>query len=166
MSKFMKGEGKGLIFVSPSLKEGCDFKGDRCRAQIVLKKPVPYYGDLYNKFHAAKDKTFMETMGAIDMLQMVGRNVRSEDDWGMTFFYDTAATRIFGYLIQDPKAMTIYRSLGGQGARAAYDIAKRYIKYDYILESIVTVNGLPIWPLDPTRRIKQWEGFINDGPAA
>jgi Rad3-related DNA helicase len=165
MSKFLKGEGKGYIFVSPSLKEGCDFKGDRCRAQIILKKPIPYFGDLFNKFHAKKDNAFMETCAAIDMIQMVGRNVRSPSDWGMTFIYDTAATRIFGFLVKDPRAMTIYRSLG-QGARASYDIAQRYVKYDYITEAIVTmIDGsginVPAWPLDPTRRLKNWENFIK-----
>jgi len=159
MAKFIKGEGQGLVFVSPSLKEGCDFKGDRCRAQIILKKPIPYFGDPFHRFHASKDKSYMETMAAIDMMQMCGRNVRSHEDWGMTFIYDTAATRILGFLLKDPKMMATYRSMS-HIAKLPYDTTERFVKYDYITEAVVRSNGLPVWPLDPSRRIKIWESMF------
>ena len=91
---------QGLTIVSPSITEGVDFKGDICRAQIILKRPIPYLGDIYVKsFYKGnvdvgveRDPDFLDRVCYTTMTQMYGRIVRSVDDWGFTICLDQSIT--------------------------------------------------------------------------
>ena len=86
----------GLTIISPSISEGVDFKGKLARGQIILKKPIPYLGDLYVKFHCKgnkdvgveRDPYFLDRVCYTTMTQQYGRTVRSESDWGYTIVLD------------------------------------------------------------------------------
>ena len=76
------------ILVGPSLIEGLSFDDDLCRFQIIMKVPYPSLAD---KFVAAKQKLRPEWYSnttAISILQGVGRGVRNEHDWCVTFIFD------------------------------------------------------------------------------
>jgi len=76
------------VLVGPSLVEGLSLNDDLCRFQIIMKIPYPSLAD---KFIAAKQKFnpiwYSETT-SISILQGVGRGVRNEKDWCVTFILD------------------------------------------------------------------------------
>jgi len=86
----------GLTIISTSISEGVDFKGQLVRAQVILKRPIPYLGDLYVKFHCRgnedigveRDPDFLNRVCYTIMTQQYGRIVRSESDWGYTVVLD------------------------------------------------------------------------------
>jgi len=80
--------GKGVVIFSPSLTEGVDFKGDRARAQIIVKSPIPYMGDPYVKKRLSNDPTFLDRIIWMNVIQMYGRVMRSDDDSGLTIIQD------------------------------------------------------------------------------
>lgn len=103
VSQFCANPGTGLTIVSPSIIEGLDFKGDICRAQVILKAPIPNLGDRFNyyKFNGCEqinmpaDKMFLDRKLAIDLNQAYGRNVRGTTDWGETYIMDLAISKRF-----------------------------------------------------------------------
>ena len=76
------------VLVGPSLIEGLSLNDDLCRFQIIMKIPYPSLAD---KFISAKQQFnpqwYSET-ASIAMLQGVGRGVRNEKDWCVTFVLD------------------------------------------------------------------------------
>lgn len=85
----------GLIFISPSLVEGVDFKYDRARSQIIVKSPIPYMGDAYVKEMSRKDPSYIDRIIWMNLVQMYGRVMRATDDEGVTLIQDLAAKRTF-----------------------------------------------------------------------
>jgi Rad3-related DNA helicase len=76
------------ILVSPSMTTGYDFPGDECRYQIIGKLAYP---DTRNRIAAARSKDDPEYSPYIAMQQLVqavGRGVRSADDWCESFIID------------------------------------------------------------------------------
>lgn len=92
----------GLVLVSPSVKEGVDFKGDSCRAQIIVKAPIPNFGDPYVKAmcygvpecQINRDHGWANRRVVRDLIQMYGRVMRSVDDAGLTFILDNRLAAI------------------------------------------------------------------------
>lgn len=76
------------VLVGPSLVEGLSLNDDLCRFQIIMKIPYPSLAD---KFVSAKQKfnpAWYQETTIISMLQGVGRGVRNEKDWCVTFILD------------------------------------------------------------------------------
>lgn len=90
LEEFYSSKDKWLA--SPSCTEGLDGKGERVRAQILLKAPFPYLGD--PRVNARKQlpdgQTWyaQETLGAL--IQAYGRGVRGKEDWAVTYLLDSA----------------------------------------------------------------------------
>lgn len=109
----------GLTFVSPSVAEGVDFKYDVARAQIILKRPTPNIGDPYvnaqykgnSMFGIPRDPNYLDRVTYIDMMQMYGRIMRAEDDWGVTIVYDQAIAKSFNSLLS-PRGARRVQELG------------------------------------------------------
>lgn len=83
------------ILVGPSLIEGLSFDDDLSRFQIIMKVPYPSIKD---KFVAAKQKVNPEWYSnttAISVLQGVGRSIRNEKDWCVTFILDGCFSSLF-----------------------------------------------------------------------
>jgi Rad3-related DNA helicase len=96
LDKFSSRPDSGLVIVSPSINEGVDFKHGIARAQIVIKNPIPYLGDMYVKtikdgndeLGIKSDRGFIEREVFTTTVQQYGRIMRAEDDWGYTFIID------------------------------------------------------------------------------
>ena len=76
------------VLVGPSLVEGLSFDDDLCRFQIIMKVPYPSLAD---KFISAKrdfNPQWYSDTTSISVLQGVGRGVRNEKDWCVTFILD------------------------------------------------------------------------------
>ena len=89
------------VLVGPSLIEGLSFDDDLCRFQIIMKVPYPSLAD---KFVAAKQKLKPEWYNnttAISILQGVGRGIRNDHDWCVTFIFDGC----YSYLMQNAYTM-------------------------------------------------------------
>jgi Rad3-related DNA helicase len=81
---------KNKVLIGPSLVEGLDLKDDWSRFAIFAK--VPYLG-LSDKFVATKlkiDPEWYRQQAIISILQGVGRSVRSETDYAITYFLDAS----------------------------------------------------------------------------
>ena len=85
-------ENKNLILMGPSILEGLDLAAEKSRFQIFVKVPFPSLGD---KFVSAKmnyQPDWYDWKTVISVLQGVGRSVRSENDWAVTYFLDGCLT--------------------------------------------------------------------------
>lgn len=79
---------KGGVFVSPVVGTGYDFPGTQAEWQIVGKLPYP---DTTNKLVSARckqDKDYGAYVAMMELVQMSGRIVRSEEDKGITVIID------------------------------------------------------------------------------
>lgn len=77
-----------LVMVSPAIMTGWDFPGDQCRFQILAKLPFP---DTRSKIIQARteiDKDYGAYLMMQQLVQAVGRGMRSEDDWCETIIVD------------------------------------------------------------------------------
>lgn len=90
LKKFI--ETPGNILIGPSLLEGLDLKDDKSRLQIFLKVPYPNLGDKYVSEKMKYSKGWYSWKTCTSILQGVGRSVRSEEDWAITYFLDGCLT--------------------------------------------------------------------------
>ena len=130
----------GTTLVSPSVAEGVDFKHDIARAQIILKRPTPNIGDPYVNsqykgnptFNIPRDPGYIDRATYTEMMQMYGRIMRAQDDWGITIIYDQAIIKPFSKLLM-PRSSMLVKKLGldylvsaikggiGDGGKPYYD---------------------------------------------
>ena len=76
------------ILVGPSLIEGLSFDDDLCRFQIIMKVPYPSLADKFVKAKKDMNPQWYSNTTAISILQGVGRGIRNEHDWCVTFIFD------------------------------------------------------------------------------
>lgn len=82
------------VLVGPSLVEGLSLNDDLCRFQIIMKIPYPSLAD---KFISAKrdfNPIWYSETTSISVLQGVGRGVRNEHDWCVTFILDACFSNL------------------------------------------------------------------------
>lgn len=84
-----KASRKPVILVSPVLGTGYDFPYDQAEYQILVKMPFPVTVDKIMKARTARDRGYRDYVTMIELVQMVGRIVRAEDDRGETFILDS-----------------------------------------------------------------------------
>ena len=83
------------VLVGPTLIEGISLDDDLCRFQIIMKVPYPSLAD---KFIAAKrnfNPQWYSNLAATSILQGVGRGVRNEKDWCITFILDACFNTLY-----------------------------------------------------------------------
>jgi ATP-dependent DNA helicase DinG len=78
------------ILIGPSLLEGLDMKDDFGRFQIFAKVPYLSLGDRFVKTKMNINPGWYQYKAAINIEQGIGRIVRSENDWGITYFLDAS----------------------------------------------------------------------------
>lgn len=83
-----KNSKKPTILVSPSMNEGVDLKDELSRFQIICKLPFPYLGDKINQRKMKNDKKWYDFMTAKSIIQSVGRSIRNENDYAITYILD------------------------------------------------------------------------------
>ena len=76
------------ILLSPSMAEGVDLKGDASRFQIICKIPYPYLGDKLVKKRMHKWKWWYPLQTAKTIVQSVGRSIRNNEDYAVTYILD------------------------------------------------------------------------------
>jgi Rad3-related DNA helicase len=76
------------ILVSPSVGTGYDFADGLARWQLIVKTPFPDTRDLVTKARTKKDSDFPMFSAMQELVQISGRIVRSESDWGETLIVD------------------------------------------------------------------------------
>jgi len=76
------------VLIGPSILEGLDLSDDTSRFQIFFKVPYPYLGDPLIKAKMKESNEWYEWKTGISVLQGVGRSVRNEDDWAVTYVLD------------------------------------------------------------------------------
>lgn len=92
----------GYILVSPSMTTGVDLPGGACRWQMIPKMPFPYLGDEMVRLRKEDDRRIMwhgrdvkvgdlcyAWSTATAIVQAYGRAMRSQDDWGYTYIFDS-----------------------------------------------------------------------------
>ncbi len=82
------------VLVSPSMYEGVDLHGELSRFQIVVKTPYASLGDARMNRIARDYGRVYDEMTLMKLVQGAGRSVRSEEDYAITYFLDTAARRL------------------------------------------------------------------------
>lgn len=87
---------KDKILVGPSLIEGLNFSDDLCRFQIIMKIPYPSLADKFVNRKKDINQKWYSDETAVSILQGVGRGIRHEKDWCVTFIFDGC----FTYLAQ------------------------------------------------------------------
>ena len=83
------------ILLSPSMTEGVDLKDDASRFQILCKVPYPYLGDKLVKKRMYKWKWWYPLQTTKKIVQSVGRSVRNEDDFAVTYILDQDWERFY-----------------------------------------------------------------------
>lgn len=76
------------VLISPSVGTGYDFKGDQCRFQIVAKIPFINHQPAVIRARSKLDRDYLNHVALVALIQMVGRGVRSTDDWCRTYLID------------------------------------------------------------------------------
>lgn len=89
------------VLVGPSLIEGLSFDDDFCRFQIIMKVPYPSLADKFVKAKKDINPEWYSNTTAISILQGVGRGIRNENDWCVTFIFDGC----YSYLMQNSHNM-------------------------------------------------------------
>lgn len=79
---------KNGILIGPSIIEGLDFKDDLSRFQIFFKVPYPSLGDPFIKAKLEESQEWYNYITSLQILQGIGRSVRSENDWAKTYLID------------------------------------------------------------------------------
>ncbi len=77
------------VLLSPSMTEGVDLSGDSSRFQIVCKIPYPYLGDKLVSKRMNKWKWWYPLQTTKTIVQSVGRSVRNEEDFAVTYILDS-----------------------------------------------------------------------------
>ena len=78
------------IIMGPSLLEGLDLKDGMSRFQIFFKVPYPSLSDPLIKAKLNISNEWYDWKTGVSIQQGVGRSVRSEDDWAITYVIDAS----------------------------------------------------------------------------
>lgn len=99
LNKFEKSK-KPLVLVSPSMNEGVDLPGDKCRFQIIYKMPYPSISDKQVKARRDIEGRWYDYQTAISLVQTYGRGMRSINDYCTTYFIDS---RLHQFISRDAR---------------------------------------------------------------
>lgn len=89
--------GKGGILMAVALSEGQDWKGDACRAQILLNTLYPSLEDkrIHKRVVELKHSRWYNSMTMNSIMQSYGRGVRSEDDYCTMYLLDETVFTVY-----------------------------------------------------------------------
>lgn len=82
------------ILVSPSMIEGISLDDDLSRFQIILKVPYPHLGSNRNKKRMEENKEWYGYTTVMDIIQALGRSIRSDIDYADSFILDASFSNI------------------------------------------------------------------------
>lgn len=79
---------KNGILIGPSLTEGLDLKDDMSRFQVFIKVPYRVVTDNYTRLRMENDKRWYAWKANLTFVQALGRSIRNEKDWAITYLLD------------------------------------------------------------------------------
>jgi Rad3-related DNA helicase len=87
---------KNGVLVGPSLTEGLDLKDDFSRFQIFIKVPFRVITDNYIKKRMELDTRWYNWKTSLAFIQALGRSIRNENDWAVTYLLDGSFRNYIG----------------------------------------------------------------------
>jgi len=81
-------DGNNSVIIGPSLLEGLDLPNDQSRFQVFAKVPFPSLADRYVKAKMNVSQEWYDWKSIIAILQGIGRSIRNDEDWAVTYFLD------------------------------------------------------------------------------
>lgn len=93
---------KPKVLVSPSMHTGIDLKDDMSRFQVLMKIPYPNISSNKIKQRQKTYKEWYNWKTVVDLVQALGRSVRSKNDYAESYILDSSLSlllRYNGYLI-------------------------------------------------------------------
>ena len=103
-----------VILVGAGIKDGVDFKGDKCRYQILFKMPYPSLAGKQINIRMHYDQSWYAYQTIMPLMQAYGRGIRDMDDYCTLYVLDSDFDRLLGQY--------------------------RYLFNEYFLEAIKTPN--------------------------
>lgn len=94
IEKYLSSCDDDTVLFSPSMTEGFDGRGDFLRFQIVCKVPYLYWGDRRVSTKAKEDRGWYDYQAAKTLIQMIGRGMRSDNDWCHNYILDSQFEKI------------------------------------------------------------------------
>lgn len=88
---------KGMILMGPSLLEGIDLKDDFARFLIFAKTPFPSLNDRFIKLKMEQNPTWYHWRSVISVIQGMGRPIRNENDWCVSYYLDGCLSDLLHY---------------------------------------------------------------------
>lgn len=85
------------ILIGPSLTTGLDLKDSWSRFSIIAKMPYPSLSDRYIQAKMNKEPGWYQWKTILDIMQAIGRGVRHETDWCVTYILDGCFGDILHY---------------------------------------------------------------------
>lgn len=77
-----------ITLIGAGLKDGVDFKGDKCRYQILFKVPYPSLGSQQIKIRCKLDESWYMYQAIMDIMQSYGRGIRDMGDYCKYYVLD------------------------------------------------------------------------------
>jgi Rad3-related DNA helicase len=93
LQQFLKEKNK--ILMGPSILEGLDLSAEKSRLQIFAKVPYPSLGDKFVKAKMNYQPEWYSWKTCCSILQGIGRSIRSNDDYAVTYFLDGCLSDLF-----------------------------------------------------------------------
>ena len=93
-----------ITLIGAGLKDGVDFKGDKCRYQILFKVPFPSLGSKQVTRRRELDPTWYAYQTVMSLMQSYGRGIRDVDDYCKYYVLDEDFERIiheYDYLFNE-----------------------------------------------------------------
>ena len=85
---------KPVILVGAGLKDGVDFKGDKCRYQILFKMPYPSLAGKQVNIRMHYDQSWYAYQTIMPLMQAYGRGIRDMDDYCIMYVLDSDFDRL------------------------------------------------------------------------
>ena len=83
-----------IILVGAGLKDGVDFKGDKCRYQIIFKMPYPSLAGKQINIRMHYDQSWYAYQTIMPLMQAYGRGIRDLDDYCVMYVLDSDFDRL------------------------------------------------------------------------
>ena len=85
---------KPIILIGAGIKDGVDFKGDKCRYQIIFKMPFPSLASTQINIRKHFDKEWYAYQTIMPLMQAYGRGIRDMDDYCVMYVLDSDFDRL------------------------------------------------------------------------
>jgi Rad3-related DNA helicase len=83
-----------VVLVGAGLKDGVDFKGDKCRYQIMFKMPYPSLAGKQVNIRMHYDNSWYAYQTIMPLMQAYGRGIRDNNDYCVLYVLDSDFDRL------------------------------------------------------------------------